>query len=75
MREREVVTSGVLEMTGEDGHRAHGEGVTSATRDTKYSRMSAGKGECTCGRFAELLVKTSCFSIKYEYHQHLTNLY
>lgn len=50
-------------MKGGDRHRAHGEGLAFIMRHTKYNRMKEGKNECTCGRFIELVVKISHFSI------------
>lgn len=50
-------------MTGGDRHRAHGEGLAFIMRHTKYNKMKEGKNECTCGRFIELVVKISNFSI------------
>lgn len=50
-------------MTGGDRHRAHGEGLALIMRHTKCNRMKERKNECTCGRFIELVVKISNFSI------------
>ena len=68
-------SSGVLAKAGGDGHRAHGEELASVMRDTKWERREEGKDECTCGRFADLVVEMPHFCINYVRHQHLTNLH
>lgn len=50
---KEEITEGVLEMTGEDGHGAHCEGLALVIR------MEEGKDGCRCGRFVELGVEIS----------------